>query len=260
MAFIAAVCSHYHENPYHNFCHVVYVLHCAYMIMSCSEAASCLTRTDQLVLLIAALCHDIDHDGHTNNFHIQTQTPLAQRYNDISVMENHHCAITFAILAKRDCAILEHLERPRRQELRKLIISAILATDMSYHFSLTTEFKNHGEHGGCAFSIEKEEDRLLLIKAIIHAADISNPVRPFHVNCVLSSGVHREFRAQVAEELRLGLTPMPHMNAKDEHVQCSLEMNFIDCVVSPLWEHMTHIFPKLKACNLNVRKNRAAYQ
>ena len=30
-------------------------------------------------------------------------------------MENHHCAITFAILAKRDCAILEHLERPRRQ-------------------------------------------------------------------------------------------------------------------------------------------------
>ncbi len=45
-----------------------------------------------------------------------------------------------------------------------------------------------------AFSIEKEEDRLLLIKAIIHAADISNPVRPFHVNCVLSSGVHREFR------------------------------------------------------------------
>ena len=45
-----------------------------------------------------------------------------------------------------------------------------------------------------AFSIEKEEDRLMLIKAIIHAADISNPVRPFHVNCVLSSGVHREFR------------------------------------------------------------------
>ena len=51
----------------------------------------------------------------------------------------------------------------------------------------------------------------------------------------------------MAEELRLGLTPMPHMNAKDEHVQCSLEMNFIDCVVSPLWEHMTHIFPKLRA-------------
>jgi len=29
------------------------------------------------------------------------------------------------------------------QEIRKLIISAIMATDMSFHFSLTTEFKNH---------------------------------------------------------------------------------------------------------------------
>ncbi len=73
MAFIAAVCSHYHENPYHNFCHVVYVLHCAYMIMSCSEAASCLTRTDQLVLLIAALCHDIDHDGEGHSSRLDTR-------------------------------------------------------------------------------------------------------------------------------------------------------------------------------------------
>lgn len=33
----------------------------------------------------------------------------------MSVMENHHCALTFAILAKRDCAILSHLEKPLRQ-------------------------------------------------------------------------------------------------------------------------------------------------
>ena len=63
MAFIAAVCSHYHKNPYHNFCHVVYVLHCTYMLIMRSEVAKSLTRVDQLVLLIAALCHDVDHDG-----------------------------------------------------------------------------------------------------------------------------------------------------------------------------------------------------
>ena len=63
MAFIAAVCSHYHKNPYHNFCHVVYVLHCTYMFLMRSEIAKSLSRVDQLVLLIAALCHDVDHDG-----------------------------------------------------------------------------------------------------------------------------------------------------------------------------------------------------
>lgn len=45
------------------------------------------------------------------------------------------------------------------------------------------------------FLLEKEEDRVLLIKAVLHASDISNPVRPFHVNCVMSTSVHREFRS-----------------------------------------------------------------
>ena len=63
MAFIAAVCSHYHKNPYHNFCHVVYVLHTTYMMIMRSQVAKSLNRVDQLVLLIAALCHDVDHDG-----------------------------------------------------------------------------------------------------------------------------------------------------------------------------------------------------
>ena len=63
MTFIAAVCTHYHENPYHNFCHVTYVLHSVYLMMMTTEIAHCLRRVDQLVLLISALCHDIDHDG-----------------------------------------------------------------------------------------------------------------------------------------------------------------------------------------------------
>ena len=49
-------------------------------------------------------------------------------------------------------------------------------------------------NGTGPFLLEKEEDRVLLIKAVLHASDISNPVRPFHVNCVMSTSVHREFR------------------------------------------------------------------
>ncbi len=66
-------------------------------------------------------------------------------------------------------------------------------------------------------------------------------------------------RAQVAEERLLGLTPALHMDAKDERVQCQLEINFIDCVVTPLWEHCAHCFPALQPCTERVRANRAAY-
>ena len=70
------------------------------------------------------------------------------------------------------------------------MIGAILATDMSHHFGLTTEFKNHAP----AFSVDKEEDRGLLNKIILHAADISNPVRATTVNLAMSQLVHAEFR------------------------------------------------------------------
>jgi len=66
-------------------------------------------------------------------------------------------------------------------------------------------------------------------------------------------------RAQVAEERLLGLTPALHMDAKDERVQCQLEINLIDCVVTPLWEHCAHCFPALQPCMERVRANRAAY-
>lgn len=55
--------------------------------------------------------------GKNNQFHVNSQSELAQRYNDISVLENHHCAITFAVLAKRDCAIMENISIQTQKEV-----------------------------------------------------------------------------------------------------------------------------------------------
>lgn len=75
------------------------------------------------------------------------------------------------------------------QETRKIVIGAILATDMSAHFSLTTEFKNRER-----FSVGSTEDRMLLCKTILHAADLSNPTLPFAINSFISQNVHAEFK------------------------------------------------------------------
>jgi hypothetical protein len=47
------------------------------------------------------------------SYHINSSSELAQRFNDQSVMENHHCAITFAILRHKDCNILEQMPQVR---------------------------------------------------------------------------------------------------------------------------------------------------
>jgi len=46
-------------------------------------------------LLFAAIIHDFEHSGKTNNFHINAQTDLAVLYNDNSVQENHHLSSAF---------------------------------------------------------------------------------------------------------------------------------------------------------------------
>ena len=48
--------------------------------------------------LMAAIIHDFDHTGTTNNFHINSGSKLAILYNDRAVLENHHVSAFFRYL------------------------------------------------------------------------------------------------------------------------------------------------------------------
>jgi hypothetical protein len=50
---------------------------------------------DDLALLFSALMHDVNHTGKNNVFEASTFSDLAIRYNNKSILENHHCAISF---------------------------------------------------------------------------------------------------------------------------------------------------------------------
>ena len=49
---------------------------------------------------MAASCHDLDHPGFNNIYMIEKRDIIAVRYNDLSVLENHHVASSFAILSE----------------------------------------------------------------------------------------------------------------------------------------------------------------
>jgi len=50
-----------------------------------------------IALFIAALCHDLDHRGKSNQFMVDSESPLAAVYGT-STMERHHFNQTVAIL------------------------------------------------------------------------------------------------------------------------------------------------------------------
>lgn len=44
-----------------------------------------LNHIDVVSLMIAAACHDYNHDGFNNAYHVNAMTTRSIRYNDISV-------------------------------------------------------------------------------------------------------------------------------------------------------------------------------
>ncbi|KAF6211547.1 hypothetical protein GE061_012060 [Apolygus lucorum] len=69
-------------SSYHNFEHAFCATHCMFVIVrTCSQKFSYL---EQMALMCAMLCHDIDHPGNTNPFLKASEHPLSKLYNSLS--------------------------------------------------------------------------------------------------------------------------------------------------------------------------------
>jgi hypothetical protein len=185
---------------YHNFRHVIDVLQAVfYFIHSigiippystpstpsqpASDAASLsnlLTPLDALILLISAVGHDLGHPGVNNAFLVSLNAPLAQLYNDRSVLESFHCAAYSQILRRYWPAVFKD------PNLRKCNVNIILATDMGVHFKYMADLaamnkkveavKSEGKGLEEWEAKDKEEARDLVCGWLIKCADISNVV------------------------------------------------------------------------------------
>jgi len=144
---------------------------------------------EALALLISAIGHDVGHPGVNNMFLVKLNAPLAQLYNDQSVLEAFHCAAYSQILRRHWPAAFQH------KVLRKLMIDTILATDMGVHADYM------GKLGNLQEKIHQSEDtdgwapkdiewaRTLTCGLLIKCADISNVVSHLCFPLVLKNQV-----------------------------------------------------------------------
>lgn len=188
--------------PYHNFRHVVDVLQATFNFLvhiGClspypsedgtteppppkSPIASLLTPFEALTLLITAIGHDVGHPGVNNGFLITLNAPLAQLYNDRSVLEAFHCAAYSQILRRYWPATFED------SKMRQLMTSSILATDMGLHFDYMAKLgdvqdKLHNKNNTDGWNGRMLEDqKVLACSLLIKCADISNVVSKSRVH------------------------------------------------------------------------------
>ncbi|XP_046582957.1 high affinity cGMP-specific 3',5'-cyclic phosphodiesterase 9A-like isoform X1 [Haliotis rubra] len=231
----------YNQVPFHNFKHCFMVAQMMYGLTWLIDLPSMLDDVDILTLITSAICHDLDHPGYNNAYQINARTELALRYNDISPLENHHCAEGFKILEKKQCNILRNLPRDEYRRVREGMIKCILATDMAKHNEILHSFKSIVP----AFDFKDKEHRSVLLMILIKVADISNEVRPMEVaepwlDCLL-----QEFFNQSDLEKLEGLPVAPFMD-RDKVTKPSSQVGFIKFVLLPLFEALGSLFPKVE--------------
>jgi len=252
LAFLRKVESGYRPNPYHSRDHACDVLQSTLWILNSKPSGdensngaqktlvSLVEPLDVLALLVAAIGHDIDHTGQNNAFHVSTSTDLAILYNDRSVLENHHCAKVFAILQNPHCALLAPLTVKQRRELRDIVVSVVLGTDMSVHFKNVDRLSAAISAGN--FDLTNRDDKTFVLEMVLHSADVANPCRPEPIYRMWTDKVMEEFYDQGDKEKDAGL-PVSKFFDRDAPNLPRCQVGFINFVVQPLFTVMGDLLP-----------------
>jgi hypothetical protein len=255
--FLEAVQREYKNNPYHNFRHCVDVTQYVYFLITDAKIGELLNQFNKFVLLVAAICHDIGHPGVNNNFLINTKDKLAVRYNDRSVLENHHASRAAYLMQNPAINVLQGLNDEQYREFRKTFTQLILSTDMASHFSISSKFETRLSMG--PLSKENPDDHFQLMKIIMKCADISNITRPFAIAKEWAAYCLEEFACQGDEEKKLKLPVSPLMDRDTVNFPKS-QTDFSDFIAGPLFSHLVKAFPHLNFITQTIQENRMTWR
>jgi GAF domain-containing protein len=252
-AFVAEVEKNYRLNPFHNFFHAVCVTHFISMLMRETQARIHINNDLMYFsMMCSAVVHDVDHPGNTNLFEINSCSELALLYNDIGVLENHHCATAFRIMRLPGLDIFGQLTFAQKTLARKTIISCIMATDMALHVGLVEQM---AARTGQPWLIDTPTEKLFYGKIILHSADLSNPVRPFYLSKEWACRVSEEFNRQGEMEKSRGLPVSTFLLTPDTKTLAKNEIFFSGQVVAPMWRSLASLFPTLQHLATQIENN-----
>ncbi|RAR05398.1 HD-domain/PDEase-like protein [Stemphylium lycopersici] len=283
IVFLLASRTAYNEFvKYHNFRHVVDVLQALFHFLvrigtlptypsssynisaPKSPIAQLLKPFDALTLLISAIGHDVGHPGVNNAFLVALNAPLAQLYNDRSVLESFHCAAYSQILRRYWPKAFSDIA------MRKLMINNILATDMGLHFKYMSDLGNlqqkvahdRGVVDGWSAKIQ-EEQKDLTCGLLIKCADICNVARKFETAARWANILTDEFSNQglMEEELDMPSCLFGGPPVREDVVKLGeSQIGFMNIFARPLFEAVTDILPAMQFAVDEILTNKAIWE
>ncbi|CAJ0905052.1 4848_t:CDS:2 [Entrophospora sp. SA101] len=254
--FIIDVEKGYFTTDYHSFYHAVDVVAVLYYMLNDLGAAKYLTSLDSICLMIAGLCHDVGHPGLNNVYQVNARTPLALKYKNESVLENYSCTLTMELLSKHKLFQMDNNSSSSGIDSR-CCYSSSSSTFTSPESSPTSTTSPSRLFPTTPTLLDKDR-RLILLKVLLHAADLSNTVRPWEISKCWSDCVVEEFFKQGDLEKLKNLPVSPNMDREQTH-QSQISLGFGDYVVKPYFEAFALFLNQAKIFLDTLAENRVCW-
>lgn len=246
--WLTVIEANYHmENSYHNSTHAADVMQATAGFLEKERMKSIMEQLDEVTTLIAAAAHDVDHPGKSSAFLSNSDNILAILYNDMTVLESHHAALTFKLTLGDDrINIFKNLDRETYKIARANVVDMILATEMTKHFEHLAKFVNvfcpkssssdpeGNDNDYTPLSIP--ENVTLVKRMLIKCADVSNPTRPLRLCVEWARRITDEYFHQTDEEKSKGL---PVVMPMFDRFTCSIpksQIGFVDYIINDMFE------------------------
>ncbi|XP_076267488.1 phosphodiesterase 8 isoform X2 [Rhynchophorus ferrugineus] len=236
--------NYHYENSYHNSTHAADVMQATAGFLEKDRMKSIMEPLDEATSLIAAAAHDLDHPGKSSAFLSNSNNPLAILYNDVTVLESHHAALTFKLtLGDERINIFKNLDRETYKLARHNVIDMILATEMTKHFEHLAKFvnvfctRNSSELESDEYMpILSPENTTLVKRMMIKCSDVSNPTRPLRLCVEWARRIAEEYFQQTDDEKARGL---PVVMPMFDRSTCSIpksQIGFVDYIINDMIE------------------------
>ncbi|XP_026868895.2 cGMP-specific 3',5'-cyclic phosphodiesterase isoform X1 [Electrophorus electricus] len=257
--WVLSVKKNYRKNvAYHNWRHAFNTSQCMFAILKAGRLQNNLSELEVLALMIATLCHDLDHRGVNNSYIKRSEHPLAQLYGH-SIMEHHHFDQCLMILNSPGNQILGGLSLDEYRTTLKMIEKAILATDLALYMKKRTEFFELTKNS--QFVWEEDQHKDLLRSMLMTACDISAITKPWPVQKRIAELVATEFFEQGDKERQeLNIEPIDLMNREKRDKIPSMQVSFIDAICIQLYETLASMSDSCSPLLEGCRKNRQSWK
>lgn len=245
----------YKPNPYHNVLHAADVMQACHTFLLTTNLVeiSEMSPLHITALLLSALVHDYKHPGVTNSYLYMMNDKLAIRYNDSSILENYHISKAFQVAQDEKTNIFSNISKEEYRALRKLMISAVLGTDMTKHSHHVNDVQTKlgPDH-------DLKDEKEFLICLFMHLGDLSNPCRNKILSEQWSLRVCEEFFSQGDKEKSNKIPISPLMDRYSINIAKS-QIGFINGVVIPFITQLCKKIKGLEYILANAQENKNAW-